>query len=188
MTPARYKKLQDAIGAFDAKMRRLADLGIDLSRPGRELLADLRARKDERARQHAELEETQREADRQLLAELLDLYMNGDAADRERVRELLDQHRTFRWGFGWGLATRIATAEDARGALAVLSMKDGNGDYRDAIVALDRLCSALRAAGLEVAPLLREAATWSSDVSWFPPMSPMRALLTRYAERFASNR
>jgi hypothetical protein len=36
---------------FDARMRVLGDLGIDLSRPGRELLEDLRERKEERRRQ-----------------------------------------------------------------------------------------------------------------------------------------
>jgi len=185
MTPARYETLREGIAAFDAKMRRLADLGIDLSRPGPVLLADLRARKDERARQHAELEQTKREADRQLLPELLDLYINGDDADRERLRQLLRQHRTFRWGFGWGLATNIATADDARRALAVHSLKDGGSDYRDEILALNHLCAAMRDAGLPVAALLTEAAAWSSDVSWFPPMSSMRAMLLARAERFS---
>jgi hypothetical protein len=43
-------------------------ISIDLSRPGRELLEDLRAHKEERRRQYDELEETQRETDRLLLA------------------------------------------------------------------------------------------------------------------------
>jgi hypothetical protein len=70
---------------FDARMRVLGDLGIDLSRPGRELLEDLRERKEERRRQYEELEETQREADRLLLPELLDLHVSGSDADRRCV-------------------------------------------------------------------------------------------------------
>jgi len=77
------------------------------------------------------------------------------------VSDLLRECRSFRWGFGWGLSTRIATADDAHKALAVLSMKDGDGDHRDQIVALDRICDAVRRAGLAVAALLSEAAGWS---------------------------
>src|SRR5690348_13608697 len=84
-----HQSLEEAIGRFDAELRRLSDLGIDLSRPGRELLASLRARRDEMRRQHAELEGVRREADRALLPRLLDLYRRGAAADREFVRDLL---------------------------------------------------------------------------------------------------
>lgn len=185
--PVRYETLRETIGRFDATMRRLADLGIDLHRPPRELLADLRARKDERRRQHEELEATQREADRLLLAELIDIYINGDDEDRRAVRDLLREFPTFRWGFGWGLASSITTAEeDARRALAVLSMKDGDRDFRDEIVALDHLCAAMRRTGLPAAALLREAAAWSNHVQRFPPAASTRDLLLRYAERSVS--
>src|SRR5437016_14639079 len=116
------ESLREAIGRFDAKMRLLADLGIDLSRPGPQLLADLRARKDEMRRQQEALEATQLEADRALLSPLLDLYRTGGDADREWLREVLRGHRTFRWGLGWSLGARIATEEDARNMLALLSM------------------------------------------------------------------
>src|SRR5262249_6324895 len=84
-----------------------------------------------RCRQHEELEAPRREAARLLLPELLDLYINGRDQDREALRGLLARCPTFRWGFGWGLASHIATADDARRALAVLSMKDGGSDWRD---------------------------------------------------------
>ena len=81
----RHRDLREAMRRFDARMRVLGDLGIDLSRPGRELLEDLRERKEERRRQYEELEETQREADWLLLPELLDLHVSGSDADRRCV-------------------------------------------------------------------------------------------------------
>ena len=89
MPPDRHRRLSEAVHAFDARLRVLGDLGIDLSRPGRELLADLRARRDELRRQHEECERVQREADRLLLSELIDLYGNGTDEDREFIRDLL---------------------------------------------------------------------------------------------------
>lgn len=183
--PGRYETLGEEIARFDAKMRRPADLGVDLRHATRRMLEELRARKDELQRQHEQLEETRREADRLLLADLLDLYMNGDDGDRQWLRETLHRHRMFRWGIGWGLVDAIAGVEDARRALAVMSMKDGDGDYRDAIVRLDKVSVVMRHAALPVGELLREAAAWSSDVSWLPPMGSMRALLLRRAQRFA---
>src|SRR5947207_363162 len=98
------QSLEGAIRRIDAKMRPLANFGIDLSRPG--VLERLRARREEMQRQQAELERTQKEADDRWLPEMLDLYRNGSSADREWLRELLHQCRTFRWGFGWGLIDR----------------------------------------------------------------------------------
>jgi hypothetical protein len=139
MNSERRQHLVNEVRRLDAGMRRLADLAIDLHRLARELMADLRARRDKMRRQHDTLEATQREADRLLLADLLDLYINGGDADREWLRNLLDECRTFRWGFGWGLGMRIAIADEARKALAVFSMRDGGSDYRDEIMALDHI-------------------------------------------------
>jgi len=182
MASSGHESLQDAIPRIDAKMRRLMDFGIDLSRPG--VLERMRARADEMRRQQTELEMTQKEADRRWLPEMLDLYRNGSDADRQQMRDLLFEHQSFRWGFGWGLIDRITTAEDARNVLAVFSMKDGDGDYRDQIVAHDHLCAAVLRAGLPVAPLLTEAAAWSSDIPRFANARSTRALLLDYAKRF----
>ncbi len=180
MAPHEHQSLPEAIRAFDAKLLVLSNSGIDLSSPG--LLQRLRAGRDERLRRFAELEDMQREADR-LLPEMLDLYINGSDADRNGLRELLLECRSFRWGFGWGLSDRIATEADGRNALAVFSMKDGGGDGRDQIVALDHLCAAMRRAGLPVAALLPEAAAWSSDSPRFANSRSTRALLLDYAQR-----
>jgi hypothetical protein len=182
MQPSGPETLEDAIRRIDAKMRRLSDFKIDLSRPG--VLERMRARRDERRGQQADLEETRKEAD-QWLPEMLQRYRNGSDADRQQMRDLLLEHRNFRWGFGWGLIDRIASAEDARNVLAISSMKDGGSDWRDQIVALDHLCAVLLRAGLPVAPLLTEAAAWSNDVARFPPARSTRALLLDYARRFA---
>lgn len=178
------ERIAATLGTFDVRLRALSRYGVDLSLPGPTLLAELRARRDEMRRRHEELEETQREADRQLLPELLALYIGGTEADQKFVRDLLAEHPSFRWGFGWGLGQAIADAEGARRALAALSMKNGGNDHRDQIVALDHLCAAMQRAGLPVAALLREAAAWSSDTARFPPAASTRALLLRYAERF----
>jgi hypothetical protein len=110
--------------------------------------------------------------------------MSGNDADRDFVRDLLRECRSFRRGFGWGLSTRIATADDARKVLGVLSMKDAGSDHRDQIVVLDHVCDAMWRAGLPVAALLSEAAGWSSDVARFPPARSTRALLLNYLRRF----
>ena len=185
MLPDRHRRLSEAIQAFDARLRVLGDLGIDLSRPGPELLADLRARRGALRRQQEERERVQREADRLLLPELLDLYRGGSDEDREFIRDLLHRCPSFRWGFGWGLDARIASEEDAGRALAVFSMKDGDSDYRDQIVAVDHLSATMLRLGLPVAALLTEAASLSSDVARFPPARSTRGLLLDRAARFS---
>ncbi len=180
MTAYDHQSLPEAIRAMDARLRALIDFGIDLSRPG--VLDRLRATRGERHRQFAELEETRKEADL-LLPEMLDLYIKGGDADRQRLRDVLLECRSFRWGLGWGGIDRIATAEDARDALAIFSMKDGGSDWRDQIVALDHLCAVMSRAGLPVAAQLAEAAAWSSDTPRFEKARSTRALLLDYAQR-----
>ena len=177
------ERLREAIHAIDGRLRPLTHYGIDLSHPTPARLEELRARADAMRRQLDDADRTRREADA-LLPAILDRYLNGGDRDREELRALLAECPSFRWGFGWGLAKRIGAVREARDALAVFSLKDGNGDWRDQIVALDHLCAAMRRAGLPVAALLTEAAAWSSDISRFPNAASTRALLRRYAQRF----
>ena len=160
----------------------LINTPVDLSRP--RLRERLRSQAAEMRRKQAAIEAAQREADR-LLPEVLDLYIDGSDADRAEIRALLHECRNFRWGFGWGLMDRMATEDNARKALAVLSMKDGGSDYRDQIVALDHICAVMRRAGMPVVALFTEAAAWSSDLARFPPAHSTRALLLDRAQRFA---
>jgi hypothetical protein len=176
-----HETLDDAIRRIDAVLSPLINYGIDPRAPGlRQRLSALAA---EMRVKHRAAEAIRAQADL-LLPELLNLYINGSDQDRADLRALLSESPSFRWGVGWGLADRIATEADARNALAVFSVKDGGSDWRDQIVALDRLCAAIRRAGLPVAQLLTEAAAWSSDIPRFPPSRSTRALLIDYTQRF----
>jgi len=155
MPSTRHETLEDAIRRIDAVLSPLISYGIDPCAPGlRHRLSALAA---EIGVKHRAAEAIRAQADL-LLRELLDLYINGRDQDRADLRALLSECPSFRWGVGWGLADRVATEADARNALAVFSMKDGGSDWRDQIVALDRLCASMRRAGLTPAPLLTEAA------------------------------
>ena len=183
MQPSGPETLEDAIRRIDAVLSPLINYGIDPRAPGlRQRLSALAA---EMRVKHRAAEAMRAQADL-LLPDLLDLYIDGRDQDRAGLRALLSECPSFRWGVGWGLAHRIATEADARHALAIFSMKDGGSDWRDQIVALDRLCAAMRRAGLTPAPLLTEAALWSSDVTRFDNARSTRALLLAYARRLGS--
>jgi hypothetical protein len=177
--------LEREIRRIDGILAPLIHNGLDLSLPRlRERLPGAAA--EMRQRQSA-IEAARQEGDR-LLPELLGRYIDGGTADREAIRALLLECPSFRWGFGWGIANRITTPDDARWALALLSMKDGASDPRDQIVALDHIYLAIRQAGLPLAALLSEAGTWSSDTPRFGKLKfrSTRALLLDYAQRLGA--
>jgi hypothetical protein len=161
------QQFEATVHRLDAELRRLNGPRVDLSGP--RLLDRMRAAAEVYRRLEPEREAAREEADR-LLPELLDLYRGGDD-DREWVRSLLQACRTFRWavGRGVGLPRPPIGPEQAVQALALFSMKDGDGDYRDQKLWLDGLCAALSKSELDVAALLRQAAGWSSDTLRFPP-------------------
>ena len=178
------RALEDAIRKLDNELRALVDFGVKMSGPG--WLQKFKARAAEYRQQEPEREAKRQETDK-FLPELLDLYMTGAETDRQWVRDLLRECPTFRWAFGWRIASPKPPvgAQDMIKALALLSMEDGGADPRDQQVLLDKLCAAARQSGLDLPPLLRQAAAWSSDEARFPPMRSTRALLLDYAERFA---
>jgi len=178
------RALEDAIRKLDNELRALIDLGLKMSGPG--WFEKFKARAAAYREQEPEREAKRQETDR-FLPELLDLYMTGADDDRQWVRDLLRECPTFRWAFGWRIASPKPPvgAQDMIKALALLSMEDGGADPRDQQVLLDKLCAAARQSGLDLPPLLRQAAAWSSDEARFPPMRSTRALLLDYAERFA---
>jgi hypothetical protein len=176
--------LEDAIRQLNDELRALVDFGVKMSGPG--WFEKFKARAAEYREQEPEREAKRRETDR-FLPELLDFYMTGADDDRQWVRDLLRACPTFRGAFGWRIASPKPPvgAEDMIKALALLSMEDGGADPRDQQVLLDKLCAGARESGLDLPPLLRQAAEWSSDEARFPPMRSTRALLLDYAERFA---
>jgi hypothetical protein len=174
--------LEAGIRPLNEELRALVDFGVEMSGPG--WFEKFKARAAEYREQEPEREAKRQETDR-FLPELLDLYRTGADDDREWVRDLLRACPTFRWGFGWRIASPKppVSAEDMIKALALLSIKDGGADPRDQQVLLDKLCAATRQSGLDLPPLLRKAAAWSSGEARFPPMRSTRALLLDYAER-----
>jgi hypothetical protein len=179
------QQLEATVRRIDGELRRLNGPHVDLSGPG--LLDRMRAGAAVYRRQEPEREAARQEADR-LLPELLDRYRSGGGGDREWVRGLLHACPTFRWavGRGVGLPQPPIGPEEAAQALALFSIKDGDTDYRDQIVWLDGLCAALHKSGLDLPPLLQQAAGWSNDTARFPPARSTGALLLDYARRFAA--
>ena len=70
MQPSGTETLEDAIRRLDARLHALGNLGIDLSRPSRRLLEDLRARRGEMRQRHVDLEIVE------------ELHLGVDPADR----------------------------------------------------------------------------------------------------------
>jgi hypothetical protein len=173
--------LASEIRRFDAELKRLIEVGVDMS--GTDWFERFKARQAEIREHDQEKERVRREAD-QLLPALLDLYLGGGDAERESIRALLAQSRWFRWSLGWNLArTETMTEDDLRRTLALFSMKDQGSDWRDAIVWLDGICRRATVSGLNLARLLRETAQLSADVSRFDGQRSTRRMMLDYAAR-----
>jgi hypothetical protein len=173
--------LEREIRRFDAELKRLIEVGVDMSGPG--WFERFKARQAEMRESREEKEKVRSEAD-QLLPELLDLYLGGSDVTRGSIRALLAQCRWFRWSLGWNLARKEAMTEDElRRILALFSMKDQGSDWRDAIVWLHGICRRAAASGMDLAGLLREAARRSADVSPFNGRPSTRQMMFDYASR-----
>ena len=173
------------IRCLDRRLAALTRIGVEMKGPGwferfRARAAQMRAQEPEKERVRAAIDT--------LLPQLLDLHTRGDDADRQRIRDILRECPAFRWALGWPVARPKSpvTPQAALSALALLSMKDGGADWRDQQVWLDGLCKSVLTSNLDLPPLLRQAASWSSDVQRFSGAASTRALLLRYAERFAA--
>jgi hypothetical protein len=151
------------IRCLDRRLAALTRMGVEMKGPG--WFSRFRTRAAQMRAQDPEREAVRTEIDA-LLPQLLSLYTAGDDADRQRVRDILRECPIFRWALGWPVARPKppVTEQAALTALALLSMT----------------------ARLDLPPLLRQAASWSSDVQRFPRAASTRALLQRYAERFAT--
>jgi hypothetical protein len=161
--------LIETVRIFDARLRPLQDYGLKIHEPG--LARRLKARKDIIATMHADELRLRDEIDRSgIIPRLIDAYIAGDEDDRQALRALFDECRTF--AHNWGAEGRKisfpvppASAERFLRALAVHAMRDGDPDYRDEILLLDGLCKLGGKSGLDVPALLREGAAMASTAA-----------------------
>jgi hypothetical protein len=109
-----------------------------------------------------------------LLAELVAGYPACDDQARQAVRKLFADHPSFSWAAA--LPYKPITDESFRAHLILFSMKDQEGDSRDALLALQSMCATAASAGVEIEPILKEVAELSSDVNRYG-MGSTRSLL-----------
>ncbi len=158
--------LIETVRQFDARLRPLQDYGINIHDPG--WVARLKARKELMASMHAEEQRLRDEIDRSgIIARLIDAYIAGDDRERQSLRALFAECRSF--AHNWGPEGRKitfpdppATAEQFLRAFAVHAMRDGDRDYRDEILLLDGLCKRCVESGLDAVMMLRQAAELAS--------------------------
>ena len=170
--------LIDAVRRFDARIRQLQNFGIDFDAPG--WWPRMQARKEAMAAMYAEEQQIRKQAN-EMLPRLFGAYTNGSPQDRQELRDLLNDCRSFGGKPDQVSPEPSMTTESLREALTFMSVADGDRDWRDEIVWLDKLCSAGLAAGLDVPKLLREAAELSSSIARGNRPSLRDVLLARAA-------
>jgi hypothetical protein len=106
--------------------------------------------------------------------DLIARYDGADSATRAAIRALFERCRSFRWAAT--LPLPADTPETFRAHLLLLSARDQGADARDELLYLRDVCREAEAAGVTIAPILREVASLSSDVDK-QGMGSMRALL-----------
>jgi len=156
---------------IDERLQPIAQRPVDVTRPG--WLDRLRAGAPP-------LEEAGvRERSEGLLSELIVAYAQSTEEMRAAIRRLFRDYRSFAWAAA--LSAPRTTAQSVRQHLILFSMKDHGRDSRDALLTLGEICRDGRAAGLEMAPILREVAAMSSDENRFG-MGSTRQMLLRHAQ------
>ena len=175
--------LIDSVRRIDAQIRQLQAYGIELQRPG--WVARLQAREQTMAAMYAEEQRLREEVDQLgIMPRLLEAYMQGSAQDRQELRALQKECSSFGGGaqsHGMARPQPPVSAAELLRAFAFLTMHDGDGDWRDEKIWLDQLCAVGRASGLDVAALLREAATKASTAARGSRPSLSETLLARAA-------
>ena len=112
-----------------------------------------------------------------LLAEILAGYAQGTVQTRAAIRQLFQQHKSFSWAAT--LSVPRTTSDGLRQHLILFSIIDQGRDSRDAWLTLQELCQGGKAAGLDLAPVLREVAAMSSHVNKSGMGSTSQMLLRR---------
>jgi Protein of unknown function (DUF3565) len=97
-----------------------------------------------------------------LLMELVRAYEQGDADARAEIRADFNRYTSFAWAASLPAGVRRDSADGFRTRLLHFSMRDQERDPRDATLWLDDLVRTALAAGVDVAPILREVAELSA--------------------------
>ena len=158
----------EVIRQREAEIERLRDHGLPpFGSPG--YLAAFMASKSKRTAKFEEERLLWQEINRSVLPHLLTAYMAGSPLDRQEIRDLLNDNSKFAWGLGWAgregppAAKQTATADDLRRRLLLFTMKDGLKDWRDETVTLDDFSATAQRSGIDIEPLLIEAADLASN-------------------------
>ncbi len=140
---------------LDQRLQPIARRPVDIMSPGWIERAHSRgpALDEAGARQEAET----------LLAELSAAYAQGPEETRAAVRRLFAECRSFAWAASWSRQAEGVAGLQQR--LILFSMRDQGQDSRDALLELEGICREAAAAGVDVAPMLREVSAWSSTAN-----------------------
>jgi len=126
--------VRDDVAVIDELLRIIAKRPVDMDDP--DWMAKLRAAPPP-------VEEAGVAAEAAAALEvLLDAYEAGDERGREEVRQLLRDHRAFRWGVG--LPREWSTAAEFRRRLVLVSACDQGDDPRDELMTIWALCNRAR--------------------------------------------
>ncbi|QFR02347.1 hypothetical protein F9278_03125 [Streptomyces phaeolivaceus] len=161
--------IEARVALLDAALRPIAEEPVDIGDPGWEERMRQRPSAMDEAGVRAEAET--------VLRAVLTAYADGDDASRVAPRGLFARHTAFRWGVSLAFAP---TPDGFRLRLPHLSAVDQGSDTRDELLALRDLCEDARRAGIDLGPLLREAAALSSRVDKYG-MGSTRDILLRAA-------
>ena len=116
-------------------------------------------------------------AERLLGGGLIAAYGQGPEETRAAIRRLFTEYRSFAWAATWSEpGTSVA---GLRQQLMLFSMQDQGRDGRDALLALQEICRAAAAAGVDPATVLREVADLSSRADRYGLGSTRDLLLER---------
>jgi hypothetical protein len=118
-----------------------------------------------------------RDSVERLLAEIITAYAQGTDDTRTAIRRLFQEYPSLAWAAA--LSVSRTTLDGLRQHLILFSINDQGRDSRDALLALQEICQGASAAGLEIAPVLREIAAMSSDENKYGMGSTRQMLLRR---------
>jgi hypothetical protein len=170
MEDVSLQALSKQIARLNEKLRPIAERPVDTSDPNWS-----------RALQNAPdpLDEAGVRTDAEAVLEsLLRAYAMASASARASIREIVAENRAFAWATG--VPEPPTTAQAFRQHLLWLSAIDQSQDFRDSLLGLKDLCDQARAAGVSIAPVLKEVAALSSDIDE-TSMGSMRSILQRLA-------